>query len=83
MKKTTVLTYAGLALCALGGWLFNLSDPDVVLIAPWPLIGGIILFVENLKLGIVDGVCERLTGQVDSGNLLTQQPVVAPHRADD
>ena len=80
MKKTAVLSYVGLTLCALGWWLATVSDPDLLIFAIPLLISGVVLFVENLKQSIADAVSERLTGQVDADSFLTKQPPVAPHR---
>lgn len=80
MKKSTFLTYAGLSLCALGGGLATASDSDVLQFAIPLLFGGAVLFVENLKLGIAEAICERLTGQVNSDRMFVKEPVIALHR---
>jgi hypothetical protein len=58
--KTTLLTYAGVILIGLGALGSILPDPDLLLFAVPALIAGVILFVENLKLGIAKAVVAEM-----------------------
>ena len=55
----TYLKYVGLVLCGFGVKLVVYPDPDAIVLAVPLLIGGTILFLENLKRDIADAVAAR------------------------